>query len=453
MIFWIATGIFIVSFGLIISEKLDKAKVALIGASLMMALNIVTQDEAFYEKKYAIDYHVIFLLISMMIIVNILSKTGIFQFLAIKSAKLTKGRPLWILVLFTSITAAFSSFLNNITTVLLLVPITLFIADELELDPFPFLLSEIIASSLGGTATLIGGPPNILIASKVQLTFMDFIYHLTPAVLFVFSFFLLTIILLFGRKLYVKEEVRRKILAIDEYEMIKDYSLLIKALIVLGMVIPGFVFHDKLHLEPATIGLLGAAILLIISKEDFQNIFKELEWPTLFYFIGLFIVVGGVIKVGLISDLSHAMVSLTKPHAENMFATAIIILWFSALVSTVVENTILIASIIPLVTDMAQAVFVFPPGLDFKSIVQHPTLMPVWWSLALGTCLGGNATPIGASANIVTLGLAKRAGYPISFKKYLIYGIPLTIEMIFLSSVYIWLRYYAAKFLFANYFM
>ncbi len=446
MIFWIATGIFIVSFGLIISEKLDKAKVALAGAGLMIALKIVTQDEAFYEKKYAIDYNVIFLLISMMIIVNILSKTGIFQFLAIKSAKLTKGNPLWILVLFTAITAAFSSFLNNITTVLLLVPITLFIADELKLDPFPFLLSEIIASSLGGTATLIGGPPNILIASKVHLTFMDFIYHLTPAVLFVFSVFLLTIKLLFGKKLQVKAELRRKILLINEYEMIKDYRLLIKSLIVLGMVIPGFVFNNRLHLEPATIGLLGAAVLLIISKEDFQGIFKELEWSTIFYFIGLFIVVSGVVKVGLISDISHVMVSLTKPNAENMFATAIIILWFSAIASTVVENTILIASIIPLVTDMAQAIFVFPPGSDLKSIIQHPAIMPVWWSLALGTCLGGNATPIGASANIVTLGLAEKAGYAVSYKKYLMYGIPLTMEMIVLSTVYIWLRYYVLKF-------
>jgi Na+/H+ antiporter NhaD/arsenite permease-like protein len=187
--FWIATGIFIVSFGLIISEKLDKTKVALIGAGLMMALNIVTQNEAFYDRKYAIDYNVIFLLFGMMVIVNILSKTGIFQFLAIKSAKLVRGRPVWILILFTSITAVFSSFLNNVTTVLILVPVSLFIADELGLDSFPFLLSEIMASSLGGTATLIGGPPNILIASKVQLTFMDFIYHLTPAVLFVFHFF------------------------------------------------------------------------------------------------------------------------------------------------------------------------------------------------------------------------------------------------------------------------
>ncbi|BBO19179.1 Na+/H+ antiporter NhaD [Candidatus Brocadia pituitae] len=444
MIFWIATGIFIVSFGLIITERLDKTKVALAGGGLMMALNIVTQHEAFYDRKYAIDYNVIFLLFGMMVIVNILSKTGVFQFLAIKSAKLARGRPVWILVLFTGITTVFSSFLNNVTTVLILIPVSLLIADELKIDPFPFLLSEIMASSLGGTATLIGGPPNILIASKVQLTFMDFIYHLTPAVLFVFSFFLLTIKLLFGKKFRVKEEVRQKILAINEYEMIKSYSLLIRSLGVLGLVIPGFIFSSRIHLEPATIAILGAAILLIISKENLQNVLRELEWSTLFYFIGLFIVVAGVVKVGLISMLSDYMISFTKPDAENMFVTSMIILWFSAIASTVMENTILIASVIPLVTDMAQTLL--PSGLDLKLIIQHSTLMPVWWSLALGTCLGGNATPIGASANIVTLGLAEKAGYPISFKKYLIYGIPLTIEMIILSTVYIWLRYYVLKF-------
>ena len=441
--FWIAMGIFIVSFGLIITERLDKTKVALAGAGLIMALNIVTQREAFYDEKYAIDYNVIFLLFGMMVIVHILSKTGAFQFLAIKAAKLVKGRPLWILVLFTGITAIFSSFLNNVTTVLILVPVSLFIADELKLDPFPFLLSEIMASSLGGTATLIGDPPNILIASKVQLTFMDFIYNLMPGVLFVFFFFILTIILLFGKKLRVKEEVRQKIMAIDEHKMIKSYSLLIKSLSVLGLIIPAFIFSKTIHLEPATIAILGASTLLIISKENMQLVLRELEWSTLFYFIGLFIVVAGVVKVGLISMLSDYMVAYTKPDAANMFSTSIIILWFSAVASTVMENTILIASIIPLVTDMAHTVL--PSGLDIKSVIQHPTLMPVWWSLALGTCLGGNATPIGASANVVTLGLAEKAGYPIPFKKYLIYAIPLTIEMIALSTIYIWLRYYVIK--------
>ena len=440
MFFWIATAIFIVSYGLIVSEKLDKTKVALIGAGLMMVLKIVNQHEAFYEETFSIDYNVIFLLIGMMIIVNILSKTGLFQFLAVKVAKMAKGNPSLILIFFACITAILSALLDNVTTVLLLVPVTLFIADELGLDPFPFLISEVMASNIGGAATLIGDPPNIMIASKVQLTFMDFIYHMTPAVIFVFLFFLLTIKLLFGKKLHVKEELRQKILAINEYELIKNYPLLIKSLSVLGMVILGFVFHGILHYEPATIAIIGAAILLIISKEDPHHVLRELEWPTLFFFIGLFIIVGGVVKVGLISNLSEGMISLTKPSAENMFITAITTLWFSAISSAIVDNIPFVASMIPLITDTAHAVL--PPGIDFKSVAQHSNLMPVWWSLALGACLGGNGTPVGASANVITIGLAEKAGYPISFKKFVVYAIPITIETIVISTIYIWLRYY-----------
>ncbi|MCC7210655.1 MAG: hypothetical protein E3K40_05165 [Candidatus Brocadia sp.] len=440
MVFWIATTIFIISYGLIVSEKLDKTKVALIGAGLMMILKIVSQHEAFYHEKYAIDYNVIFLLIGMMIIVNILSKTGIFQFLAIKSAKLAKGKPFLILIYFTCITAILSALLDNVTTVLLLVPVTLFTADELELDPFPFLISEVMAANIGGTATLIGDPPNIMIASKVQLTFMDFIYHTAPAVFFIFTFFLLTIKFLFGRKLQVREELSQKILAIDEYKLIKNSNLLKKSLCVLGMVILGFITHGIFHYEPATIAIFGAAVLLIVSKEDPHQVLRELEWPTLFFFIGLFIIVGGVVKVGLLSKLSEGMISLTKPSAENMFFTAITTLWFSALSSAIVDNIPFVASMIPLVTDTAHAVL--PPGMDVKSVIQHSTLMPVWWSLALGACLGGNGTPVGASANVITIGLSEKAGYPISFKKFLVYAIPITMETIIISNIYIWLRYY-----------
>lgn len=440
MIFCIATIIFIASYGLIVSEKLDKTKVALIGAGLMLILKIVSQHEAFYEEKYAVDYNVIFLLIGMMIIVNILSKTGIFQFLAVKVAKLAKGKPLLILIFFAFVTAILSALLDNVTTVLLLVPVTLFIADELELDPFPFLLSEVMASNIGGTATLIGDPPNIMIASKVQLTFMDFIYHMAPAVFFIFPFFILTIKLLFGKKLYVREEIQQKILAINEYSLIKDYNLLIKSLSILGIVILGFIFHGTFHYEPATIALIGAALLLILSKEDPHHVLRELEWPTLFFFIGLFIIVGGVVKVGLISKLSEGMIALTHPNQENMFVTAITTLWFSAISSAIVDNIPFVASMIPLLMDTAHSVL--PSGTDFTSVVQHPTLMPVWWSLALGACLGGNGTPVGASANVITIGLAAKAGYPISFKKFIIYAIPITIETLIISTIYIWLRYY-----------
>ncbi|MBF8276677.1 MAG: arsB [Candidatus Brocadiaceae bacterium] len=440
MVFWIATLIFLVSFGLIVSEKLDKTKVALIGAGSMILLKVVTQHEAFYDELYAIDYNVIFLLISMMIIVDILKKTGIFQFIAIKSAKLAKGKPFTILVFFACITAFASALLDNVTTVLLIVPVALFIAEELELDPFPFMISEIMACNIGGTATLIGDPPNIMIASKVQLTFMDFIYHLTPAVLFIFAGFILTMKLIFGKKLHVKEEVRLKILAMDEYALIKDKGLLIKSLSVLGLVMIGFVFHGMFHYEPATIALFGAAVLLIISKEDVHHVLRDLEWPTLFFFIGLFIIVGGVVKVGLISKLSEGLITLTKPNAGSMFTLAIVMLWFSAIGAAIVDNIPFVASMIPLVKDTAEAVL--PGGWDLKPLLQHATLMPVWWSLALGTCLGGNGTPIGASANVITIGLAGKAGYPITFRKFLLYSIPITLETLVLSTVYIVLRYY-----------
>ncbi len=440
MVFWIATLIFLVSFGLIVSEKLDKTKVALIGAGLMIILKVVTQHEAFYDELYAIDYNVIFLLISMMIIVDILKKTGIFQFIAIKSAKLARGKPFTILVFFACITAFASALLDNVTTVLLIVPVALFIAEELELDPFPFMISEIMACNIGGTATLIGDPPNIMIASKVQLTFMDFIYHLTPAVLFIFAGFILTMKLVFGKKLHVKEEVRLKILAMDEYALIKDVGLLKKSLGVLGLVMLGFVFHGMFHYEPATIALFGAAVLLIISKEDVHHVLRDLEWPTLFFFIGLFIIVGGVVKVGLISKLSEGLITLTKPNAGSMFTLAIVLLWFSAIGSAIVDNIPFVASMIPLVKDTAEAVL--PGGWDLKPLLQHATLMPVWWSLALGTCLGGNGTPIGASANVITIGLAGKAGYPITFRKFLLYSIPITLETLVLSTVYIIFRYY-----------
>lgn len=440
MVFWIATLIFLVSFGLIVSEKLDKTKVALIGAGLMILLKVVSQHEAFYDELYAIDYNVIFLLISMMIIVDILKKTGIFQFIAIKSAKLAKGKPFPILVFFACITALASALLDNVTTVLLIVPVALFIAEELELDPFPFMISEVMACNIGGTATLIGDPPNIMIASKVQLTFMDFIYHLTPAVLFVFAGFILTMKLIFGEKLHVKEAVRKKILAMDEYALIKDVGLLKKSLGILGLVMLGFIFHGMFNYEPATIALVGAAVLLIISKEDVHHVLRELEWSTLFFFMGLFIIVGGVVKVGLISKLSEGLIALTRPNAESMFTLSVVMLWFSAIGSSIVDNIPFVASMIPLVKDTAVAVL--PGGWDLKPLLQHATLMPVWWSLALGTCLGGNGTPIGASANVITIGLSGKAGYPITFRKFLIYSIPITLETLVLSNVYIIIRYY-----------
>lgn len=435
-----ATTIFTLSYGAIVSERIHKTKVAIFGASLMIICGVLTQHEAFYVEELGIDYNVIFLLIGMMIIVHIFSKTGIFQYLAIKSAKLAKGEPFRIMIIFALITAFLSALLDNVTTVLLLVPVILLITVELEIDPVPFILSEIFASNIGGTATLIGDPPNIMIGSKLHLTFMDFIYHLAPAILIILPFFFLMMKLMFGKGLHVKEELKQRIMNMDEKALIKDPRLLIKSLIVFVLVIAGFVMHGFLNLELATIALAGAGLLLLISGEEPHEAFRGVEWPTIFFFIGLFIIVGGIVKVGLITELSDAMVILTNPSPDNMFLTTSVMLWLSAFCSAVIGNIPYVAAMIPMTAEMANNVF--SSDMGYESAINQPGMMPVWWAMALGACLGGNGSLVGASANVVAIGMAEKAGVSISFSKFLIYGIPVMIMTLAISMLYIWLRYY-----------
>lgn len=435
-----ATTIFTLSYGAIVSERIHKTTVAIFGASLMIICGVLTQHEAFYVEELGIDYNVIFLLIGMMIIVHIFSKTGIFQYLAIKSAKLAKGEPFRIMIIFALITAFLSALLDNVTTVLLLVPVILLITVELEIDPVPFILSEIFASNIGGTATLIGDPPNIMIGSKLHLTFMDFIYHLAPAILIILPFFFLMMKLMFGKGLHVKEELKQRIMNMDEKVLIKDPRLLIKSLIVFVLVIAGFVMHGFLNLELATIALAGAGLLLLISGEEPHEAFRGVEWPTIFFFIGLFIIVGGIVKVGLITKLSDSMVILTNPSPDNMFLTTSVMLWLSAFCSAVIGNIPYVAAMIPMTAEMANNVF--SSDMGYESAINQPGMMPVWWAMALGACLGGNGSLVGASANVVAIGMAEKAGVSISFSKFLIYGIPVMIMTLAISMLYIWLRYY-----------
>lgn len=435
-----ATTIFTLSYGAIVSERIHKTTVAIFGASLMIICGVLTQHEAFYVEELGIDYNVIFLLIGMMIIVHIFSKTGIFQYLAIKSAKLAKGEPFRIMIIFALITAFLSALLDNVTTVLLLVPVILLITVELEIDPVPFILSEIFASNIGGTATLIGDPPNIMIGSKLHLTFMDFIYHLAPAILIILPFFFLMMKLMFGKGLHVKEELKQRIMNMDEKALIKDPRLLIKSLIVFVLVIAGFVMHGFLNLELATIALAGAGLLLLISGEEPHEAFRGVEWPTIFFFIGLFIIVGGIVKVGLITKLSDSMVILTNPSPDNMFLTTSVMLWLSAFCSAVIGNIPYVAAMIPMTAEMANNVF--SSDMGYESAINQPGMMPVWWAMALGACLGGNGSLVGASANVVAIGMAEKAGVSISFSKFLIYGIPVMIMTLAISMLYIWLRYY-----------
>ncbi len=442
-VYWTACGIFLLSFALIISEKIHKTKIALIGASVTILLGILTQTEAFHSPHLGVDYNVIFLLISMMLIVNILGKSGAFEWMAVRLAKTAKGEPYTIMVFFVVATALLSAVLDNVTTVLLFAPVTLLIADELDLDPVPFLIMEALASNIGGTATLIGDPPNLIVASRAQLSFMDFVIHLAPVVVILMIAFLVVTRVLFGG-LKVSEAKRAHVMQMDESRLIKDPVLLKKAGVVLSLTILGFLLHNTMHLEPATIALAGAALLLLVSRLNPHEVLAEVEWPTIFFFIGLFIIIGGIVKVGMVADLSVFVIEVTKPSSDSMFATSMVILWFSGFLSAFVDNIPYVATMAPLVTEMAgQVLQGGAAGTEVTlETLHHPVLMPVWWSLALGACLGGNGTAIGASANVVVLGIADRAGKHVSFLRFMAFGFPVMVLTLAMSTVYVWLRYY-----------
>mgnify|MGYP001590222982 FL=1 len=438
--FWTATTIFLLTYAVIISEKIHKTIIALFGAGLMLVLKILEQHEAFHIEEFGVDWNVIFLLISMMVIINLMRPTGVFEYIAIKSAKWGKGEPFRILAIFAIVTAVLSALLDNVTTVLLIVPVTILIADALEVDPFPYLISCALASNIGGTATLIGDPPNIMIASKAQLNFMDFIYHLTPVIIVTMVFYVFAIKLIWGKKLKTRDELKQRIMSMNEHEALKDPVMLTKSLVVLGIVLTGFVFHGVLHFQPATIALFGAGLLLLLSKTDEpHHILAEVEWPTIFFFIGLFIIIGGVVKVGLIKWLSIKVLEITQ---GNLFATSMVVMWFSAFASAFIDNIPYVATMNPLIIDMAKQLW---PNVSGIQLLHHPDLMPLWWSLALGACLGGNGTAIGASANVIVVGMSEKAGKKISFMKFMAYGMPLMIMTVVIATIYVWLRYYVLK--------
>jgi len=435
--FWTATAIFIVSYVIIISEKVHKTVVALCGAAFMLTFKILDQHEAFHLEEYGVDWNVIFLLIGMMTIINLIRPTGFFEYIAIKSAKMGRGEPVRIMVIFAVVTALLSALLDNVTTVLLLAPVTLFIADALDVDPVPYLIMEALASNIGGTATLIGDPPNIMIASKAKLTFMDFIFHLTPIVLILMVVLVFVIKLIFRKKLQSSPELKKRVLAMDEKSAISDPVMLKKSFFVLFLVLTGFVFHGALHYEPATVALFGAGLLLLLSNtKEPHAILAEIEWPTIFFFIGLFVIIGGVVKVGLIKWMSLKMLAITQ---GNLFGTSMLLLWFSAVASAIVDNIPYVATMNPLIVDMASQLWPDKSGL---ALLQHAGLMPLWWSLALGACLGGNGSPIGASANVIVVGMAERAGRKISFGRFVAYGLPIMFLTVFISMLYVWARYY-----------
>ncbi|KGE16795.1 ArsB/NhaD family transporter [Paenibacillus wynnii] len=417
-----AIGIFLVIYALIISEKIHRTIIAMIGGLLMVGLGIVDQETALHH----IDFNTLGLLIGMMIIVSITADTGLFKYIAVWAAKKSKGNPVSILIALALITAVASAFLDNVTTVLLMVPVTFSITRQLRVPPLPFLLTQIIASNVGGTATLIGDPPNIMIGSAVkELTFLDFIINLAPIAVIVLIVYIPIFILLFRKQIQTTPALTKSIMDMDEKELITDSKLLRKCLAVLGLTIVGFFLHQTLHLESATVALAGAFLLLLLTGEHMmETAFTKVEWTTIFFFVGLFVLVSGLVETGVIAKLAAQAIELTN---GDPVATSLLILWLSAIASAFLDNIPFVATMIPMIQEMGNM------GVS--------DLEPLWWSLALGACLGGNGSLIGASANLIVAGMAGKEGHPIKFMQYLKYGFPLMILSIVISSFYVYFRY------------
>ena len=429
---WVSTCVLAITYATIMSEKVNRAIVALLGAGVMILVGVLDQDEAIK----GVDWNTIGLLTGMMILVSISRRSGMFQYLAIWSAKAAKAHPAGILFILQITTAVLSAFLDNVTTVLLIVPVTLAICKTLRVPAYPYLFAEIFASNIGGTATLIGDPPNILIGSQAGLSFNEFVYHLTPVIIIVMVVQAVIIHFLWGKDLKASHDAEARVLAMNPADTIEDWLLLKQSLAVLAIVIVAFVLARPLHLEPATIAMVGAAILMLLdnwahhSEKAAKNVhqtFGDVEWITIFFFIGLFIVVHGVDVGGLLNLLANRLVAAT---GGNLAHAGYAILWASAVLSAFVDNIPFVATMIPLIKNMAPAF----GGADH--------IQPLWWCLSLGACLGGNGTLIGASANLTVAGIGERNEVPFSFITYTLYAFPMMIVSVAICHVYVWWRYF-----------
>ncbi len=417
----LAGAIFLGIYALIVTEKIHRTLAALLGATLVILLKLVDQREAFAF----VDFNVIFLLAGMMIIANVMAKTGVFQWIAVEAVRRAEGQPYRLLLLTSVITAIVSAFLDNVTTVVLLTPITFFVAQRLGTSPLPFLISQVIASNIGGTATLIGDPPNIIIGSQTGKDFNDFLVNLAPA-----ATAALVVYLALARWLF-RDELRAASSALEpddiarlvtEERKIVNVPLMRTSLAVMAFTILGFLFSRALGLEGATIAMTGAVVLMIVAREDVHEIFNTVEWPTLFFFIGLFIIVGAVVKAGIISELATTVLSWTGGRTD---LAALAVLWMSGFISAIVDNIPYTVTMVPLIQQLGQSV-------DRE---------PLIWALALGANLGGNATVIGASANVVVASMSEARGHPITFAQYLRYGVPATLATLVVATIDIWIRY------------
>jgi Na+/H+ antiporter NhaD/arsenite permease-like protein len=416
---WIAGGVFVATYTLIALDRFDRTLVALLAGLLVVALGIVDQHAAFA----AIDLNVIFLLAGMMVIASILAKTGLFEWLAIRAVRLSHGEPLRLLLLLALVTAVLSAFLDNVTTVVLTTPITLSVARRLDVSPMPYLISQILASNIGGTATLIGDPPNILIGSAAGLDFADFLVNLAPVTIVVFAAFVVVMRVAFRGSLQVPQDRREAALELTEATVITDHPLLARGLVVVALTMVGFLLHSALGLEAATVAMLGATVLMLVARVDPHEALSEVEWSTLFFFVGLFVLVEAIVEVGIVGGVAEQLAVAT---GGNATLASVGLLWFSAIASAIVDNIPYTATAIPVVERLIDA------GLPAE---------PLWWSLALGACLGGNLTIVGASANVVVANLGARAGQPIRFVEFFRYGSVVVVLSLVISTVYVWLRY------------
>jgi Na+/H+ antiporter NhaD/arsenite permease-like protein len=415
----VAIVVFVVTYLLIATERIDKTLAALFGGLAMVLLRVVDQDAAFG----GIDLNVIFLLAGMMVLAQVLGRTGFFQLVAIRAVKLGRGRPIRILVILSLVCAGLSAILPNVTTVVLLAPVTLYVANVLRLSPLPFLISEVLAANIGGTATLIGDPPNLLIGSAAGFDFGTFVVNLGPVVVIIMAAFLATVILLYRRELTVEGEVPADLLALDEREVIADPRLLRVGLIVTGGTLIGLILAGPLGYQAATVALSGAVVLILVTRVNLESIIREIDWVTLLFFAGLFMLVEGLVHAGVVAAIGDLLFTATG--GDEGIAT-IGLLWVSGIASGIVDNIPYTATMIPVVGQLAS------DGLAVE---------PLWWALALGACLGGNLTLIGAGANVVVGTLAARAGHPIPFVTFLRMGVIVVVESLIISTAYLWLRY------------
>lgn len=421
--------ILVITYIFIAWEKIPKSVTALLGACVTLLLGFVGQEK-FLDGQFNphyfinfIDFNVIFLLVSMMIIVGIIAKSGVFGYIANLLLKYTKGKPILLLAALGIFTAVASAFLDNVTTVILIMPVTFFIARKLEIDPVPFLFTEIFASNIGGTATLIGDPPNIIIGSAAGFSFMDFVNNLTGVIAVILIAMIALMVLCFKNKMKTSEEKMREVANVDNTGVITDKNLMIRSLTVLGLVILGFVTHDITHIQTGVIAMLGASVLLVFEKPT--EVFKEVEWNTILFFIGLFIIIGGVEASGGIKQLAQWVLDITH---GSQTAASMLILWTSGIVSGVIDNIPYTATMAPMIAEIAKV-----EGASYA--------LPLWWCLSLGACLGGNLTIIGAAANVIVSEFATKENHPISFMRFMKYGSATVFVSLLISTGYIWLRY------------